>query len=45
LREDFEFGTPTDEGDDALSRFAASIATGEPTTGFWSHANAGWCLL
>jgi CubicO group peptidase (beta-lactamase class C family) len=45
LRNDFEFGTPTDEGDDALSRFAARVATGAPTTGVWSYANAGWCLL
>jgi CubicO group peptidase (beta-lactamase class C family) len=45
LLDDFEFGTSTDEGDDALSRFAARIATGEPTRDFWSYTNAGWCLL
>jgi CubicO group peptidase (beta-lactamase class C family) len=45
LREDFEFGTPPDEGDDALARFAARIATGEARTRSWSYTNAGWCLL
>jgi CubicO group peptidase (beta-lactamase class C family) len=45
LRDDLEFGTPKDEGDDALSRFAARIATAASTTDFWSYTNAGWCLL
>jgi CubicO group peptidase (beta-lactamase class C family) len=45
LREDFEFSTPPDEGDDALARFAARIATGEAGARSWSYTNAGWCLL
>jgi CubicO group peptidase (beta-lactamase class C family) len=45
LLDELEFGTPPDEGDDALSRFAGRIATGEPKARFWSYTNAGWCLL
>jgi len=45
LRAKLEFSDFGDEKDDVLSRLAAEIAAGEPTTGFWSYTNAGWCLL
>ena len=41
LRADVEFS----DSDDDLSRFAAEIANGKPTAGFWSYTNAGWSLL
>jgi CubicO group peptidase (beta-lactamase class C family) len=45
LRAELEFSSFGDDADDVLSRLAAEIAAGEPTTGFWSYTNAGWCLL
>ena len=45
LRAELEFsGVPGNE-DDALARFAAKVAEGEPTAQPWSYTNAGWCLL
>lgn len=45
LRAELEFSGLHGEEDDVLSRFAAKVATGAPTTRFWSTTNAGWCLL
>lgn len=45
LRAELEFSGFQGEEDDVLSRFAAEIATGEPTSNVWSYTNAGWCLL
>jgi CubicO group peptidase (beta-lactamase class C family) len=47
LRAPVEFESFQGEADDVLSRFAATIGTGAPssTTTFWSYTNAGWCLL
>lgn len=45
LRAELEFSGLQGEEEDVLSRFAAKVATGAPTTRFWSYTNAGWCLL
>lgn len=45
LRGELEFSAFQDDENDVLSRFAAEVATGEPTANFWSYTNAGWCLL
>ncbi len=45
LRAEFEFSGLEGEEDDVLSRFAAKVATEEPTVMSWSYTNAGWCLL
>jgi CubicO group peptidase (beta-lactamase class C family) len=45
LRAECEFSGLQGEEEDVLSRFAAKVATGAPTTRFWSYTNAGWCLL
>jgi CubicO group peptidase (beta-lactamase class C family) len=45
LRDEFEFGASPADGDDVLSRFAANIATGDPSPDVWSYTNAGWCLV
>jgi CubicO group peptidase (beta-lactamase class C family) len=47
LRSALEFGfdkrTSTDDG--ALSRLASDVAAADPSPGFWSYSNVGWCLL
>jgi CubicO group peptidase (beta-lactamase class C family) len=40
-----EFAGWPDADDSVLSRFAAKIASGDPTPAAWSYTNAGWCLL
>ena len=46
LTVDSEFsGSPGEEDDDVLSRYAARVAAGVPTPPLWSYTNAGWCLL
>jgi CubicO group peptidase (beta-lactamase class C family) len=43
LRAAWEFELE-DDGDDALARCGAAVATGEPAPPMWSYANIGWCL-
>ncbi len=47
LRSGLEFGFDERSGGDdaALSRLAGDVAAAEPSPGFWSYANVGWCLL
>ena len=47
LTNDLEFGFDArrDPDDEALSRLAQDVATGEPAGDFWSYSNVGWCLL
>jgi len=42
---EFGFDGRKDEGDGALSRLAADLATGMPSANVWSYSNVGWCLL
>jgi CubicO group peptidase (beta-lactamase class C family) len=42
---EFDFAAREEEDDDVLSRFAARVASEEPTSVDWSYTNAGWCLL
>lgn len=45
LHAEFEFAGLEGADDGVLARFASRIAMEEPSTGFWSYSNAGWCLL